>query len=56
MEYDMYDDRKGSRKVGRLFGKRRNNGVSELFVLGTEMSDTKFVTTRARRRRLTGQG
>ena len=30
--------------------------MSELFVLSTEMSDTKFVTTRARRRRLTGAG
>ena len=30
--------------------------MSELFVLDTEMSDTKFVTTRARRRRLTGAG
>lgn len=34
------------RKVARLFGERRNNGVSELFVFCTEMSDTKFVTTK----------
>ena len=38
------------RKVARLFGERRNNGVSELFVFCTEMSDTKFVTTRAKQR------
>lgn len=30
--------------------------MSELFVPGTEMSDTKFVTPRARRRHLTGAG
>lgn len=36
---------RGPRKVVRLFGERRSNGVSELFVPCTEMSDIKFVTT-----------
>ena len=34
------------RQVVRLFGERRSNGVSEFFVLCTETSDTKFVTTK----------
>lgn len=37
---------RGPRKVARLFWERRNNGVSKLFVLCTEISDTKFVTTK----------
>ena len=46
MGYDFAMTVRGPRKVVRLFGERRSNGVSELFVHCTGMSETKFVTTK----------